>query len=252
MIKEGNMPDALARLADWAPPPPLVVEAPKLEDLLGGFSCQPWLVEEYASMAKIKSPSFSARAVGLVARLAMPDTREEVKSSLAKMVESGNRLWVDAARVWARGLSQEVLEEIRIQLLIDAGDLAESLSGLTAEKQELALRVEMAAIRRDDCESMCWVLDAVGQPDSDDRSEYLKAVDQEAIERLTAVGWKVSSEIPEVDEDEDEVDEDEDTLMKIVSVNWNPRLGEVAWQEPLCWWGQLAVQPLPPGVQAPR
>lgn len=246
MIKE-EYKDLGCLAPDWEPPPRLMVEAPTLEDLLRGFSCQPWLVEEYKGMAAIKSPSFTARAVGLVARLAMPVTREEVKALLKKLSTPNPANQTTPAKEWAKGLSQEVLEEIRRQTCIDAEDLAESLSTIKAGDADLAARVEMAAVLRDNVECMRWVLEQASALGELCQPDFFRTIDQEAIEHLTRLGWNVSSALPEED-DTGEVSSDDETA-KIVSVPWHPRLGAVGAQEPLQWWGQLAFQPLPAGIK---
>jgi len=178
MIKE-NGGDTRG-LMNWQPPPPLVVEEPKLEELFGALVCDSWLEEEYASMSSFKSPTFAARAVGTVARLG------RVGAKFRSLFPE-----------WVEGLSKEALDEIEVQAQIDAGNMAESLEFCKGKRvgqdeetdQDLGVTLAAAALDRDDVESMIWVLRQAGRIDKYSYPEYLSAVDKEAEELLKEIGF---------------------------------------------------------------
>lgn len=203
--------------ADEVSEPGASAQSARIDAWLGDESAQPWLVEEAARLVASGHGLAPFAAAGLVARLWSPPPGEARRAALVRRLAGSDG---PAARVrrWARGLARVALRSIERDALGEAADCARAIAALSVSSSERDLEGERellagVARRRDDLESVAFVLRAAGWGEAIDRA--LAALDDIAATRLS-------------------------TMMAIGLVEADERLAAVAWQEPLAWWGAIA------------
>ena len=205
--------DELAmRLREYRPGEDVELEVPGPDELLADVSPANWLIER--ALVLHSSPALHDRvaSVGLAARLGA-GTTESPKLVFEELVSGQRRSPTARALDWVRNLDTDVVDVVERQTLelADAleSDLAD-LEGMVAEGGETArTAVRGVLYRRDDLESLAWVLTAADRVAA--VRPALEKVDREAASHLSAV---------------DMAREDDDDLLSAVS-----------WQEPNAWWG---------------
>ncbi len=206
-------PDELARAIDKiAIPDAPALEVPAPEALLRGVETEAWLLDRARELCDAPGLMDRVASVGLVVRLG-PATAAQPKDLLDGLLSGELRGPISRAREWARGLDQEVLEEIERQVLQGVGALRQSLRTLESRVAEggetAALAARAVCHLRDELESAAWVL---GENDRSDLvGPALESVDEEAAEHLST--------------------------LRLAADPADDLLSAVSWQEPDAWWG---------------
>ena len=194
----------------FAAPPPRhsTMSAPAPEAMLGGLPTESWLKEHASNLASSSDPLDRVAAVGLLARLWMP---------AGKPSETQGVRPAQTAREWVGGLSNPQIDELTAKATLEAAALCDAFSALPtslpSEKNAAREAVLKLVYRRDDLESVAAILRMRGREAP--LREYLRLVDREAEAQLSA-------------------------LSLVEGLEQDERLEQVAWQEPLSWWGRFA------------
>jgi hypothetical protein len=202
-------------LANWKPPEPIFLAPVDLDALLDGIAVKPWLLAFVRRYTRPLAPShpgcdpvMGATSIGRLARLWSPADAAQIPAIIASLLDGQPGIALRCA-AWARSLTAEQSRFILRRALDHVDDLYDTLSWVLRGDD----RINALAERRDDLESLLWVL-RQGQVENADLlegslasfDEYAKAR-RAAIEALT---W-----------------EDDDLL------------AEVACNEPTQWWGHI-------------
>jgi hypothetical protein len=200
-------------LSRFEPPEEPELEIPAPESLLAGFDVPTWFLARARLLYRSADILERVASVGFVARLgaAVAASPAEVFAGLL----TGRATSPSArARQWAGGVSAAMTEELSRMLLESAGvlfDDLESLEEVVVEGGEPTTRAARAlCYRRDELESVAWVLRAAGGREALGRTS-LEALDAEASRHLSALDLSL--------------DGDDDLLSTLAA------------QEPDRWWG---------------
>lgn len=210
---ESDAPTALSGLEGWSPPPPVMLKAPPVEDLLGAFDAPSWLTAPLRTDGLIDAYSACA-AVATVGRLWSPKGTATSPAAAMARARAGDDPHARAQR-WFSAQTLPVKEAARDAAVIEAdtlGDELEALVSTAAEDRELArLDAVRWLERRDDLASAAWLFreESLGEA----LTPGLASLDR--LARTHATLWRALSPLR------------------------SPRLDEVAWQEPEAWWGRL-------------
>lgn len=175
-------------------------------------SCAPWLREHVARTAA--SPMLVDRvgAAGALGRLWMPASADD----RAALRRGGFVTPIDRVRAWALGLDPKVLRAVARPVEEALGEFQEALEALEAsEDSARSARISRElGQRRDALESVAFVLRAAGREGSLPRD--LRYLDEQVRSRLQ---WFVRDE----------------------AIRGDAVLRAVAVEQPLAWWGALAL-----------
>lgn len=204
-------------IQDWHPSAGVSLDSPPLATLLGDIETQSWLIEEANAMLASGSVVSIAVGVAMAARLWFP--RHSGSDLLAWMqrVAAGDEPRARAV-AWFRGLDESARLEIERAALRETESLARRLPALRDDiaRNPSAARESARSWlhRRDDLESLLWLSKCAGD------GAALGSV-LEDLDRRAAVFHSMWSVLESFADD--------------------PRLSNVAWQQPDAWWGLLAT-----------
>lgn len=195
------------------PPAAPVLAPPELDALVSGIAVEPWLQQAFQLRITAATSFQRCAAVGLVARLWQPVPVDLAVARALVLTGKGPR---GVARQWGRGLNESERSALTASLLAEVKALSELLADLdlmvAADEEQGAVALSGWLHRRDDAESVAWLLRAGGE---------LVAVDAAltALDRAAALHHSAWSAAGPLEDD---------------------RLRAVACQEPEQWWGQFA------------
>jgi hypothetical protein len=211
-VLSSSMTRERAELAPREDEPVSAVPSP--EHLLDGLGCAAWLLEATKALALSSRLADRVAALGLLGRAwSPPDAAARAAFARGDLVVPIVRV-----RAWAETLAEPTLDSLTTIALRDAEDwqraLESELLSLVADPEAGAPLAVLLLHRRDNLESIAWVLDSVGRGDR----LRLQLDELDARSRTHASALRAAGEVLAADE----------------------RLASLAWQAPEFWWGQLA------------
>jgi hypothetical protein len=212
MTKPKKLSSVLAR---WKPLKPIFLPPIDLDALLDGIEVEPWLltfVRRYTQPLDPSQPGcfpvVCATAIGRLARLWSPADRSQIPAIIASLLDGQPGMTLRCA-AWARSLTASQSGFILRCALNHVDDLYDVLS-CVLRGDDL---INALAERRDDLESLLWVLRQGQVEDADLLEHSLERFDEHAKARratIESLEWR------------------DDELLR-----------EVACSEPTQWWGHI-------------
>jgi hypothetical protein len=215
MTSSPKPPSLSGILAGWKPPEPIFLLSVDLDALLDGVAVKPWLLAFVRCCTQPSHPSqpgcfpvSCATAIGRLARLWSPADPAQIPAIIASLLDGQPGIALRCA-AWARSLTAAQSGFILRCALNHVDDLYDVLSWALRGDD----RINSLAERRDDLESLLWVLRQGQVEDADLLAGSLASFDEHARARraaIEALTWQ-----------------DDDLL------------AEVACNEPTQWWGHI-------------
>jgi len=182
---------------------------PFLKELCVGFKFPEWFLERVQRLSTSEDVFERIVSVGLIARYAAALScrpGEVLQDLIAGRESPGYR-----ASTWARAMTGSELDDVE-RLLLEAADILRSdlleLGEIAVVDADTVKRtVLVVCLRRDELESVSWVLRAAGRQDV--VNYMLGAIDEEASRHVSMLDLAVDDDL----------------------------ISTIAWQSPEAWWG---------------
>lgn len=206
----------LQALHEWEPPrAPFMISKPDLAGLLSGVAAKGWLRRAVEVKVASRSRAEWATAVGLIGRLWSSCSDAENAEHTARHLSGVSDTPTDRATAWAKEIPLPALQFLEFAGVCKADDLLEELERLqqaVARGDRVSKRWAVSVLwRRDDLESLAFVLRAAG------KGQSLLDV----LEPLDSLGETLVQLFGPLDIERDE------------------RLRSASRQKPAAWWHQV-------------